>query len=54
MIDRLQEWNPQLFRELKGKLKFLNVVIAVTSSLLLQLVVFLYQLPEGATKTSKT
>jgi hypothetical protein len=44
MIDRIQEWNPQLFRELKGKLKFLNVVIAVTSSLLLQLVVFLYQL----------
>jgi len=46
MIDRLQEWNPQLFRELKGKLKFLNVVIAVTSSLLLQLVVFLYQLQD--------
>ncbi|MBD2566988.1 ABC transporter permease subunit [Anabaena lutea] len=45
-IDRVGEWNPQLFRELKGRLKPFNVVIAVASSLLLQLVVFLFQLRE--------
>lgn len=44
LIDRLGEWNPQLFRELKGRLKFFNVAIAVVTSLLLQLVIFLYQL----------
>jgi hypothetical protein len=38
------EWNPQLFRELKGRLKPFNVLLAVGSSLLLQLFVFLYQL----------
>ncbi|WP_413176179.1 ABC transporter permease [Anabaena azotica] len=43
-IDRVGEFNPQLFRELKGRLKPLNVILAVVSSLLLQLVVFLYQL----------
>lgn len=42
-VDRLGEWNPQMFRELKGRLKFFNVAIAVASSLLLQLVIFLYQ-----------
>ncbi|TAF12598.1 MAG: ABC transporter permease, partial [Nostocales cyanobacterium] len=40
------EWNPQLFRELKGRLKPVNVLLAVISSLLLQLVVFLYQFRE--------
>lgn len=43
-LDRLGEWNPQLFREIKGRFKPINVLIAVASSLLLQLVVFLYQL----------
>ncbi|MHC5598492.1 MAG: ABC transporter permease subunit [Nostoc sp.] len=46
LIDKIGDWNPQLFRELKGRLKFFNVAIAVTISLLLQLVVFLYQLRE--------
>jgi hypothetical protein len=46
ILDKLGEWNPQMFRELKGRLKSFNVVIAVASSLLLQLVVFLYQLRE--------
>ncbi|WP_071188722.1 ABC transporter permease subunit [Trichormus sp. NMC-1] len=45
-IDRVGEWNPQLFRELKGRLKPFNVIITVASSLLLQLVVFLFQLRE--------
>ncbi|MGF1933794.1 MAG: ABC transporter permease subunit [Nostoc sp. ChiQUE02] len=46
LIDRIGDWNPQLLRELKGRLKFFNVAIAVATSLLLQLVVFLYQLRE--------
>jgi hypothetical protein len=45
-IDKIGDWNPQLLRELKGRLKFSNVAIAVATSLLLQLVVFLYQLRE--------
>ncbi|MEA5579624.1 ABC transporter permease subunit [Anabaena sp. UHCC 0451] len=45
-IDRVGEWNPQLFRELKGRFKPFNVLFAVVSSLLLQLVVFLFQLRE--------
>ncbi|MEH1934674.1 MAG: ABC transporter permease subunit [Nostoc sp.] len=40
LIDKIGDWNPQLFRELKGRLKFFNVAIAVATSLLLQLVVF--------------
>ena len=43
LIDKIGDWNPQLLRELKGRLKFFNVAIAVVTSLLLQLVVFLYQ-----------
>jgi len=46
LIDKIGDWNPQLLRELKGRLKFFNVAIAVAASLLLQLVVFLYQLRE--------
>src|SRR3712207_6742985 len=45
-IDKLGDWNPQLFRELKGRLKGFNVAIAVTMSLLGQLALFLYQLRE--------
>lgn len=44
LIDKIGDWNPQLLREIKGRLKFLHVAIAVTASLLLQLVVFLLQL----------
>jgi hypothetical protein len=46
LIDKIGDWNPQLLREIKGRFKFLHVAIAVASSLLLQLVVFLYQLRE--------
>jgi hypothetical protein len=45
-IDKVGEWNPQLFRELKGRFKPFNVLLAVASSLVLQLIVFLYQLRE--------
>lgn len=43
-IDRIGDWNPQLFREIKGRLKVFNVLIALAISLVTQLVVFLYQL----------
>jgi hypothetical protein len=43
-IDRVGELNPQLFRELKGRLKTFNILIAMGSSFLLQLIVFLFQL----------
>ncbi|MEH2440098.1 ABC transporter permease subunit [Nostoc sp.] len=46
LIDKIGDWNPQLLRELKGRLKFFNIAIAVATSLLLQLVVFLYQFRE--------
>lgn len=46
LIDKIGDWNPQLLRELKGRLKFFNIAIAVATSFLLQLVVFLYQLRE--------
>jgi len=45
-IDRVGELNPQLFRELKGRFKPFNIIIAMGSSLLLQLIVFLFQLKE--------
>ncbi|KAB8320014.1 ABC transporter permease [Tolypothrix campylonemoides VB511288] len=46
LIDRVGDWNPQLLRELKGRIKGLNVAIAVVLSLLGQLVLFFYQLRE--------
>lgn len=47
-IDQLGDWNPQLFRELKGRLQPRNLIIAVAISLagqLLLLLGFLTQLP---------
>ncbi|WP_017655568.1 ABC transporter permease subunit [Fortiea contorta] len=44
LIDKIGDWNPQLLRELKGRLRVFHVAIAAASSLLLQIVVFLYQL----------
>ncbi len=47
-LDRLGEWNPQLFRELKGRLKPRNILITVAVSLLGQLLIlmsFASQLP---------
>jgi ABC-type Na+ efflux pump permease subunit len=48
-IDQLGEWNPQLFREIKGCLKPRNILIAVTVSLVGQLLVlmsFVNHLPD--------
>ena len=40
-LNQLGEWNPQLFRELKGQLKTRNFFVAVTTSLLCQIVLLL-------------
>jgi hypothetical protein len=48
MINRLGDWNPQLLRELKGRLKFRNVALVASLSLLGQLLLvisFVRQLP---------
>ncbi|MDJ0675834.1 MAG: ABC transporter permease subunit [Calothrix sp. MO_167.B42] len=44
LIDKIGDWNPQLRRELKGRLKVFYVAIAVIISLVGQLLLFLYQL----------
>jgi MFS family permease len=48
LVNQVGEWNPQLFREIKGRLKPRNILIAVTLSLLGQLLLlmsFSAQLP---------
>lgn len=39
-IDQIGDWNPQLLRELKGRLKPRNVIIAVVVSLVAQFLLF--------------
>ncbi len=41
-IDRLSDWNPQVFRELKGRLKRTNASSTSTTSFVIQLLVLLY------------
>jgi hypothetical protein len=51
LVNQVGEWNPQLFREIKGRLKPRNILIAVTVSLLGQLLLlmsFANQLPTAA------
>ncbi|MDZ8055659.1 MAG: ABC transporter permease subunit [Aulosira sp. ZfuVER01] len=43
-IDKLGDLNPQLFREIKGRLKVFNVVVALAISVVTQIGIFLYQL----------
>ncbi len=40
LLDRIGEWNPQLFREIKGRFTRRNVLIAVAASLIVQLLLF--------------
>jgi hypothetical protein len=40
-IDQLGEWNPQLFREIKGRLRPRNILISVTVSLVGQLLLLM-------------
>jgi hypothetical protein len=42
LINQLGDWNPQLLREIKGRLQKRNVLLAITTSFLIQLGVFLY------------
>ncbi|MBD2138575.1 ABC transporter permease [Anabaena sp. FACHB-1237] len=44
LTDRIGEANPQLFREVKGRFNPLNLILVMGSSILVQLLVFLYQL----------
>ena len=44
LIDKIGDWNPQLLRELKGRLKPFPVIIAIVTSLATQLILFLYEL----------
>ncbi|PZO40613.1 MAG: hypothetical protein DCF19_12045 [Pseudanabaena frigida] len=40
--DRIGNWNPQLLREIRGKLKLRNLVVAIGLSLLFQLLLLLF------------
>ncbi len=42
LLDQIGNWNPQLFREIKGRLKMGNIAIASALSLSGQLLLFLY------------
>ncbi|MEG4227206.1 hypothetical protein QUA35_14460 [Microcoleus sp. N9_B2] len=42
LFDRIGNWNPQLFREIKGRLKIGNIAIASAISLSAQLLLFMY------------
>lgn len=41
LIDRLGNWNPQLFRELKGRIKTRNILLTSAISLLGQFILFM-------------
>lgn len=53
-IDKIGDWNPQLLRELKGRLKPFPVLIALVTSLATQLIIFLYQLRELPSENYRT
>ncbi len=40
-LDRLGNWNPQLLRELKGRLQLRNIILTITISLLSQFLLFI-------------
>ncbi len=41
-LDRLGNWNPQLLREIRGKLKLRNLVVAIGMSILFQILLMLF------------
>ena len=41
-LDKLGDWNPQLFRELKGRLKSRNITIALVTSAISQIILYLF------------
>ncbi|MEO1375289.1 MAG: hypothetical protein AAFW70_13405, partial [Cyanobacteria bacterium J06635_10] len=46
LIDKIGDWNPQLFRELKGRLKPGSLAIALITSLGFQFIIFLCRYEE--------
>jgi len=42
LLDKIGNWNPQLFREIKGRLNIGNMAIASALSLSGQLLLFMY------------
>lgn len=55
-LDRMGDWNPQLFRELKGRFRLRNLLLTGASSLVGQLLVgvyFLGKLPSNLTATNR-
>ncbi len=54
ILDNIGDWNPQLMRELKGRLKPRNLVLVVIISLVIQAMLvlsFVNRLPSGITDT---
>ena len=51
-LDKLGDWNPQLFRELKGRLKSRNITIALVTSAIGQIILYLFF--EGALPLTDT
>ncbi len=41
-LDRIGNWNPQLLREIRGKLKLRNLIVAIGLSLLFQVLLLLF------------
>jgi hypothetical protein len=41
-LDRVGNWNPQLLREIRGRLKLRNIIVAIGLSLLFQMLLLLY------------
>jgi hypothetical protein len=41
-LDQIGDWNPQLLREIRGRLKTQNVLLAISTSLLSQLVLYAF------------
>ena len=53
-IDKVGDWNPQLFRELKGRLKKFPVLIALVTSLASQLILFIFHFLQTPNLDCKT
>ena len=53
-IDKVGDWNPQLFRELKGRLKKFPVLIALVTSLASQLILFIFHFLQTPNLDGKT
>jgi hypothetical protein len=55
ILDRIGDWNPQLFRELKGRMKGRNVAFAIALSLLGQAIIAIgMQIQLPASNSSRT